>query len=100
MSESNSPQSRRQFLQQGLLLGGATLLWSACGEDVASGTSQSVRVTPSTRPSLPDNLNPEDFIQHGLSPLTLETRRERLGMGPSPVFHDASQGLRVTSHAE
>ena len=65
-------------------LGGAALALSACDgpEPAAAPLDQHPEPSPSVaEPTLPDGLNPDNFILYSASPLTLESKRDKLGMG-------------------
>ena len=86
--EHTPREGRRRFVLGTLGLGGGTLLTalSSCREAAAPPPSAAApfeappkpEPTPA-QPELPDNKNPANFIRHGDNPLTLETRREKLG---------------------
>lgn len=72
--------SRRTFLQ-GSLAGGLMALAAGC----APARTPSATPAPGTGPAFeggtwPDARDPADFIDHGLQPITIETRRAALGM--------------------
>lgn len=87
MPTNNDLASRRRFLRQCLELSGTALVLSACAdgpghEDAQPAPSQApVTALDETEPSLPDGLNPDNFILYSTSPLTLESKRDKLGMG-------------------
>jgi len=79
---------RRRFVLGTLGLGGGTLLSAVAGcrdteappaPPSASGAPSATLPSVVEAPELPDNKNPANFIKHGDIPLTLETRREKLG---------------------
>jgi DMSO/TMAO reductase YedYZ molybdopterin-dependent catalytic subunit/mono/diheme cytochrome c family protein len=86
--EHTPREGRRRFVLGTLGLGGGTLLTalSSCREATAPPPPASApseapaepEPTPAA-PELPDNKDPANFIKHGDNPLTLETRREKLG---------------------
>ena len=87
--DEHSPEpGRRRFVLGTLGLGGGTLLTAVagCRQDEPSPSDGSApldqrdqpAVAP-TAPALPDHKDPANFIKHGDNPLTLETRREKLG---------------------
>jgi len=74
--------SRRQFLQ-GSLAGGLVALAAGCAP--ARGEPGTPAPTPGSGLAFqggtwPDARDPADFIDHGLQPITIETRRAALGM--------------------
>ena len=87
--EITSPEGRRQFVLGTLGLGGGALLTAVAGcrgdappapSDAAPADTPTAPSEPETvAPELPDNKDPANFIKHGDNPLTLETRREKLG---------------------
>lgn len=91
---SQSPTaSRRGFLRAGVIGTGAvaaSLL--GCRPETASDVVAAPAPAPAPAPTaapaaaaaltLPDGLDPRNFVIHGLSPMTLETRRDRFGAGP------------------
>ena len=78
-------EGRRRFVLGTLGLGGGTLLTAlgSCREAPAPPSAPTERPPgpkpTSTTPELPDHKDPANFIKHGDNPLTLETRREKLG---------------------
>ena len=80
-------RGRRRFVLRTLGFGGGTLLTAMAGcrraepagptEPAATKPTPPMPATPS--PPLPDGKDPANFIKHGDNPLTLETRREKLG---------------------
>ncbi|NNE20031.1 MAG: hypothetical protein HKN10_16290, partial [Myxococcales bacterium] len=80
--EHSSRKGRRRFVLGTLGLGGGTLLaaLSSCrkAEPPAPSAPAETKPTP-VPPELPDRKDPANFIRHGDNPLTLETRREKLG---------------------
>ncbi|MFW2390623.1 MAG: molybdopterin-dependent oxidoreductase [Polyangiales bacterium] len=86
--EQSRREGRRQFVLGTLGVGGGTLLTAVagCRETVSPPSTVSppdggaIEAPPApSEPSLPDNKDPANFIKHGDTPLTLETRREKLG---------------------
>jgi sulfite dehydrogenase len=72
--------SRRTFLQ-GSLAGGLMALAAGC----APARNPAATPAPDTGPAFdggawPDARDPADYIDHGLQPITIETRRAALGM--------------------
>ncbi len=85
---------RRRFLRVSLGAGGALALGGAACDDPPppnvspKGPMPATAAPPSpSRPSLedspglPDGLDPSDFVMYSKTPLTLETRRSRMGSG-------------------
>ena len=81
---------RRRFVVSALGAGGGALLTAVAGcRESASKeagvpadtpvSSPGVPEPPPVEPPLPDGKDPSNFIKHGDNPLTLETRREKLG---------------------
>ena len=98
MNEQIQRGSRRAFLRGGLV--GAAAI-AACGGKTDERAAASPEPAPEPErepaagsptppaPSLPDGLDPRDFVVHGLEPLTLETRRDRFGTSvvtPASLF--------------
>ncbi len=86
--EEDSLQGRRRFVLSTLSLGGGALVgaMAGCRESAPpsseAGTPSQAPTTqeqPKPEPALPDGKDPANFIKHGDNPLTLETRREKLG---------------------
>ena len=83
--DEHSPhEGRRSFVLGTLGLGGSTLLTAVAGCRSAtppppSDAAPAKQPAPVEAPALPDNKDPANFIKHGDNPLTLETRREKLG---------------------
>ncbi|MCB9520934.1 MAG: molybdopterin-dependent oxidoreductase [Myxococcales bacterium] len=88
MNNSHSPSaSRRDFLRAGVL-GGGVAAAAALGCRVDADTPPPAPApapmpeppSPATAPfRLPDDLDPRNFILHGIEPLALETRRDKAG---------------------
>ena len=75
---------RRRFVVGALSVGGGALLATAagCRETAPPPSDPGVEPAPAPaapEPALPDNKDLANFIKHGDNPLTLETRREKLG---------------------
>jgi len=81
--EQSPDPARRRFVVGALTAGGGALLTAVagCKESGAPAPIDSADApAPSVlEPTLPDNKDPANFIKHGDNPLTLETRREKLG---------------------
>ena len=85
--EPSPHEGRRRFVLGTLGLSGSALLTSvaACREATPAPTPEPVSDAPAApkpaaaAPALPDGKDPANFIKHGDNPLTLETRREKLG---------------------
>ena len=82
--EHSAHEGRRSFVLGTLGLGGGMLLSAAagCREGAPPPTPDSEpaeQPAPVEAPALPDNKDLANFIKHGDNPLTLETRREKLG---------------------
>jgi len=82
--EHSAHEGRRSFVLGTLGLGGGMLLSAAagCREAAPPPTPDSEpaeQPAPVEAPALPDNKDLANFIKHGDNPLTLETRREKLG---------------------
>lgn len=98
MSRSCRPESRRSFLH---VLATSALTGSAIGASACSpnkGVEPKASAAPTQKPTvpappkmpagsqLPPGLSAENFIVHGLTPLNLETKRDRFTQGPiTPV---------------
>ena len=79
--------NRRGFLKS-LTVGGGALLLPACTKAPTS-MDESVALSTPPKPTLPDHLNPSNFIIHNKVPLALETRRSKIGSGvitPASLF--------------
>lgn len=79
-AEGGPMASRRTFLQ-GSLAGGFMALAAGCAPSRNTPTAPA----PGTGPAFdggtwPDARDPADYIDHGLQPITIETRRAALGM--------------------
>ena len=73
-SDDSQQLDRRKFLGTSLgLAAGATWL-SSCGKEGAEGAGADA----ATGPVLPDGLSEDDFLVHGASPWTMETKRSAL----------------------
>ncbi|UCH29204.1 MAG: sulfite oxidase, partial [Myxococcales bacterium] len=76
---------RRRFVLGAFSVGSGALLTAVAGCREAAPpppTDSAAATVPAPvppEPALPDNKDPANFIKHGDNPLTLETRRERLG---------------------
>ena len=82
--EHSAHEGRRTFLLGTLGLGGGALLIAiaGCREATPPPPSTSPPIEPPApveAPALPDGKDIANFIKHGDHPLTLETRREKLG---------------------
>ncbi len=86
--EHTPRQDRRNFVLKAMGLGGSALLATVtgCREAEPPVTTETApppelqKPEPAPRePALPDDKDPANFIKHGDNPLTLETRREKLG---------------------
>ena len=81
-------ERRRRFVLGTLGVGGGALLTAVAGcrestpppsQPSPAGKAPAEPPPPPTAPALPDGKDPANFIKHGDNPLTLETRREKLG---------------------
>ena len=82
--EQSPDPLRRRFVVGALTAGGGALLTAVAGCREATPEPQptpepAAPEPPAPEPALPDNKDPANFIKHGDNPLTLETRREKLG---------------------
>lgn len=77
--EQSTSVDRRSFLAGALGAGGGLVLGGAGGYAIAQAVDDDEAANGAEEAALPSGKSEDDFVVHGTSPYTIETRRDRFG---------------------